>query len=913
MHNVLAWTTSRKNELCNYYNRRQPEIILLNSTGTINEERIKIFNYNVHEKNYLNERNAGIAIAVRKDIKYKLYDNFNDDILAIEVDSTKGPIIIATLYSPPRRQYLPIGEIKRLMQKNIPVYLLGDLNANHELFGYNRSNMKGDIIKDLIDRGHTIHKGPFFNTLVRQKGRPDIVLVNRYDFLDTEIIQGDVTTSDHLPIEMLISTKPIRYEKKKIKDYGNTNWDMYKQKIEEKIEGQDRDIPLQGRRITKEIIDEAMGRWMADIIDVTNEVIPEKEKMYYTHPIDSDFIKILEMTYDTLRNKVFWTEDDRQMIRNIQEQIKEEATRMTNVKWTKTIEQVQDYYGDPRKFWNKIRRFMGGKETETPYLLDARGNRIYDDIEKERKFREIWENIFQISDAENRNYDGHTDRRVNQYMTTNEFIILPYETADLDRLNIESYLTRPTTRREIKQIIKEMKNGKAPGKSGINKVMLINLPDIAYDRYVDIINLTLSLGYFPVVLKNGVIILIPKPGKDPKIPTNYRPITLLEVPGKILERIINKRLQRFCEEENKYNQNQYGFRKFKGTEIAISKLYETIALNQKYHDNCNVITRDISKAFDKVWHTGLKYKLTNLQLPPIITKILSSYITERTAQIRYKSLLGPKFNIKSGVPQGGILSPTLFILYTADLPPAGQNCQDIVFADDVTQVIQNFQDNREELARNTEREIRRVNDFEHKWKICTNIDKFKLISISKSRPSNININGRRINFNNDAKILGLTIGRTGVIKHIEERIRQARIQSTKIKRFIKLKTKLKLHLYKSLIRPILEYPVIPLAMASKSQMLKMQRIQNRNIRFIRKYDEDLENKTMEDLHEVLKLEPINIRLYRRLEKLWTKFEDQEEEIFQQTTMENLNNYPDHRWWKRAAKTMQEGEPERIIT
>ena len=89
------------------------------------------------------------------------------------------------------------------------------------------------------------------------------------------------------------------------------------------------------------------------------------------------------------------------------------------------------------------------------------------------------------------------------------------------------------------------------------------------------------MGYFPIVLKNGLIILIPKPGKDANNPINYRAITLLELLGKILEKIINKRFQRFCEENEVFHKNQFGFRKGTGTNIAITKIYEKIAINRK--------------------------------------------------------------------------------------------------------------------------------------------------------------------------------------------------------------------------------------------------------------------------------------------------------------------------------------------
>ena len=138
--------------------------------------------------------------------------------------------------------------------------------------------------------------------------------------------------------------------------------------------------------------------------------------------------------------------------------------------------------------------------------------------------------------------------------------------------------------------------------------------------------------------------------------------------------------------------------------MTITKTYETIAMNQKFKNHCNVVCRDVSKAFDKVWHRGLQFKLTQREIPSTIVKILSSYLVNRTGQIKFNGKIGPKFNIKSGVPQGGILSPTMYIFYTADMPRAGAGATDVMFADDVTQIVENHDNNREQLARDTERE-----------------------------------------------------------------------------------------------------------------------------------------------------------------------------------------------------------------
>ena len=119
--------------------KMDPDIILLNATGLRDSERIKIFNYNVYQRNVEEEEHAGIAIAVKRDIRHQLLDNFRD-VLAIELETRKGPIIISTLYQPLRRDYYPTEDLTRLMRKNKPVYILADMNARHAFVGHTNNN-----------------------------------------------------------------------------------------------------------------------------------------------------------------------------------------------------------------------------------------------------------------------------------------------------------------------------------------------------------------------------------------------------------------------------------------------------------------------------------------------------------------------------------------------------------------------------------------------------------------------------------------------------------------------------------------------------------------------------------------------------------------------------------------------------
>ena len=115
------------------------------------------------------------------------------------------------------------------------------------------------------------------------------------------------------------------------------------------------------------------------------------------------------------------------------------------------------------------------------------------------------------------------------------------------------------------------------------------------------------------------------------------------------------------------NDNQHGFRSKRGTQTVLAILYENIATLKGNDERLDLVLGDISRAFDKVWHDGLKYKLLATDLSDCLKRTLCSDITDRTARIRIDDYIGPTFALRSGVPQGGCFSPILFSFYTHDI------------------------------------------------------------------------------------------------------------------------------------------------------------------------------------------------------------------------------------------------------
>ena len=103
-HNVRHWRTI-KNALTDIYNDISPDILLINEHGVLDNDRLKIFNYNVHTTNKTNRLHKGTAIGIRKDLDYRLLDDFDSDMLAVTVQTRQGPVTIATAYIPPNAHY----------------------------------------------------------------------------------------------------------------------------------------------------------------------------------------------------------------------------------------------------------------------------------------------------------------------------------------------------------------------------------------------------------------------------------------------------------------------------------------------------------------------------------------------------------------------------------------------------------------------------------------------------------------------------------------------------------------------------------------------------------------------------------------------------------------------------------------
>ncbi|ROT69020.1 putative reverse transcriptase - house mosquito [Penaeus vannamei] len=213
----------------------------------------------------------------------KLHQHLKDDLLAVEVNTPQGPIILATLYIPPRRQYIPEPDILQLLRHNKPIYIMGDFNAHHTLFGYNDTNAVGRGLASYIQQGRLTHLGPHTPTYIAHNAAttPDIVLANHIAHLHYHITTDDVTSSDHLPVIITLSTNPIMTPTQPRESFKHANWEGFKQALENT-----QVIDLEGQ--PTHMINNHLEQWYTDIQTAREANIPKTT--YKTIPITEKHI-----------------------------------------------------------------------------------------------------------------------------------------------------------------------------------------------------------------------------------------------------------------------------------------------------------------------------------------------------------------------------------------------------------------------------------------------------------------------------------------------------------------------------------------------------------------------------------------------------------------------------------------------
>jgi len=374
-----------------------------------------------------------------------------------------------------------------------------------------------------------------------------------------------------------------------------------------------------------------------------------------------------------------------------------------------------------------------------------------------------------------------------------------------DTISTHTLEIPPANDEVIKYIIEKLKKRKGPGIDKIEVNDVKNAGENFIKCLTKIVNLCLEEGKFPESLKCSIVRPIYKSGAHKEV-ANYRPISILSVMDKILERYLDIHLTEYLEKYNIIDCRQFAYQKGKGVNNLIAHLSDYINTNMSKRDHTLALFFDFSKAFDVLDHDILLNKLKKIGIRGKTLELFASYLKDRKFCVKIDGKYSKFYDLKSGVPQGSILGPKLFIIYICDLLKHLKIAKVLIFADDI--LILCHDKDLDVCKKKLQSESDVLNEWAHDNRLIINRKKtvgmhfctkamrpnsypeIKVHSIECMHNFEINCCCENINFSSTTKYLGIIIDEDfswaqqikRVVKKIRSVIKEVKLAKSRLTR-----------------------------------------------------------------------------------------------------------------------------------
>ena len=366
---------------------------------------------------------------------------------------------------------------------------------------------------------------------------------------------------------------------------------------------------------------------------------------------------------------------------------------------------------------------------------------------------------------------------------------------------------------EVKSRLEKLKPYKSCGPDNVHPFVLQKTADMVCRPLTMIFNLSLRSGTIPEDWSCANVTPIHKKG-DRTDPSNYRPVSLTSQTCKILESIVRKHIIEHMDENEILSDKQHGFREGRSCLSNLLEIMECWTEILDEDDGIDVAYLDFRKAFDLVSHRHLLYKMSKYGIKNQVLQWVSAFLSNRSQRVVVRGTASEPFAVTSGVPQGSVLGPILFLIFINDLPLEVLSPMSL-FADD-SKVFsritlgKNKNENTENESERLQRDLDNIKDWAIKWKMEFNVSKCKIMHLGKDNPNNVyTMGGSVLTETTEERDLGVLVDDKLIFdKHIREIVNKANRMLGMIRRgFDCLDKEVFMNLYPVLVRPLLEYCV----------------------------------------------------------------------------------------------------------
>jgi len=611
----------------------------------------------------MHERGAAILI----------HNRVNYDIINLQTTLQAAAISIyldrrytvCSLYLP--HHPVDLASMEQLInQLPHPLILMGDVNARSPMWGCDYTDARGRLFEEIfINHPLTV--------LNDDTPTHYHIQTNSYSIIDLAIcssqiqdqltyrVTNDLHSSDHFPIEVTINNQPeLQYVPPRFKT-DKADWKLFRELTVADYTIENLSIPESVDRITHSIIHAAEGSipkttgrmrkppvpWWSEDCRLAKQERTRAERALRRSP--------------TLHNKIRYNRA-KARARYIMNTAKQQSFKnfVNSINQTIPLNKVR----------KRVQKLEGRfSPTPLPVLEDGHGELVSD---SNRTAEILGHHFASVSDPQFNSPQFQRHKR-------------QIERGGLN-FNIPNHqpYNDPITEREIRHALSTATDS-SPGEDEVTSSMIKHLHPTLFNLLVQLYNRIFLEDIFPPQWTSAIIIAIPKPNKNRKKPENYRPISLTSTLCKLIERVVNHRLMWIMESENFICSAQSGFRANRSTIDNLVKLETHLSNSISERQHTIAIFFDIKKAYDTAWRFGLLKRLHEIGLRGHLPLFVQNFLTNRSIKVRVGTSFSQPYELLDGIPQGSVLSCTLFLIAINSITTAlPASIHSVLYVDDFT-------------------------------------------------------------------------------------------------------------------------------------------------------------------------------------------------------------------------------------
>ena len=545
---------------------------------------------------------------------------------------------------------------------------------------------------------------------------------------------------------------------------------------------------------------------------------------------------------------------------------------------------LDELEGNPRKFWRTINEMSGigknKKSMKCTKIIDEKGN-LHENLDAANFLNDFYVNTGPSLAQK------HKKRWVKEKCKI---------------FTDSSFNFSWVTEREVRELIKEICITKSSAIENLSTRLIKDAFEVLSFELTYMYNSCLQHGIFPEAWGISKVTPIPKAKSTSTKPGDWRPISQICIVGKLLEKIIHAQLYCYLEKNNLLSKNQYGFRKDLSTGLAIFDVLKLLFTNWNECKYTGCLFVDFSRAFDTIDHNILAEKLKMYGLDEMSQKFMLEYMACRKQTTTVNGFSSSQAQVTYGTAQGSILGPLIFILYVNDIfQSLGHDNSIHMYADDTLLTCR--ASDIDTVTEKAQIIFQRMSLWCEINKLSINTDKTKYMVIRHTKPPhepNFTVQGNNINTVHQYEYLGMSLDdKLSMNIYLDNMWKKANSKLgilAKIRRFITEKTAVRI--YKTMIRPHLDYIDFVVESGSTNRVQRLDNLQKKAIRRI-EYCINVENRKDKNvLQDKYKIEDLALRRKRNLVKIIHAFS---------ANTENLKTVPAVRELRSKAKVKMKND------